>query len=105
MRVATSEGQRHGHHHRHRRQRPHRRRHRLRHRQDANSILANDQAFAWIGTAAFAGTGAASAGHLRFDTLSPGVFAILGDVNVDGTVDFACTVASTFTPQAGWFFA
>lgn len=72
---------------------------------DANTIVALDQPFAWIGTAVFAGTGAASAGHLRYDVLSPNLYAIRGDVDGNGTADFTITVASSFMPQAVWFLA
>ncbi len=67
---------------------------------DANTGVAGDQLFAWIGTAAFAGT----AGQLRYQVNSPGDFTIQGDVDGNGSADFAINVTSTFTPVQGWFF-
>ncbi len=55
---------------------------------DANSLAAGDQAFSWIGSNAFAGTGATSAGELRaFE--SGGYRWVEGDTNGDGSADFA----------------
>jgi Ca2+-binding RTX toxin-like protein len=71
---------------------------------DANAIAAGDQAFRWIGDAAFGGLGAASAGELRFEILAADVYEVLGDTNGDGDADFALTVVSAFTPEAAWFF-
>ena len=67
---------------------------------DANTGVAGDQLFAWIGTAAFAGT----AGQLRYQVNSPGNFTIQGDVDGNGSADFAINVTSSFTPVQGWFF-
>ncbi|MBK5922432.1 hypothetical protein CCR90_01300 [Rhodovulum sulfidophilum] len=51
---------------------------------DANSGLAGDQDFDFIGTAAFSGT----AGELRADlTAVPGMTVILADINGNGAVD------------------
>jgi serralysin len=50
---------------------------------DANTIQANDQAFAFIGTSAFTH----SAGELRYEQLS-GATYVYGDTNGDGTADF-----------------
>ena len=61
---------------------------------DANSALASDQAFAFIGTAAFSSV----AGQLRATTTS-----IEGDVNGDGIADFAITIAVTTAPAAADF--
>jgi Ca2+-binding RTX toxin-like protein len=53
---------------------------------DANTHLDGNQAFAWIGSNAFSGTGAASAGELRvFD--DNGRQRIEGDTNGDGVAD------------------
>jgi Ca2+-binding RTX toxin-like protein len=53
---------------------------------DANTHAAGDQAFSWIGSNAFSGTGAASAGELRvFD--DNGYQRIEGDTNGDGVAD------------------
>ena len=67
---------------------------------DANTGVAGDQGFTWIGTAAFSG-----AGQLRAETLSVGVYSIRGDVNGDGVADLAITVnvAGIATPEAAWF--
>ena len=51
---------------------------------DANTLVAGDQAFAFIGTAAFSNV----AGQLRY-VQSGGVTVIEGDTNGDGTADFA----------------
>jgi Ca2+-binding RTX toxin-like protein len=58
---------------------------------DANSHEAGDQAFRWIGSAAFTGAGASSAGELRA-TLEYNNWMIRGDTNGDGTADFAIAV-------------
>jgi Ca2+-binding RTX toxin-like protein len=53
---------------------------------DANTLAAGNQAFTWIGSNAFGGTGAASAGQLRaFE--SGGTWFVEGDVNGDGFAD------------------
>lgn len=51
---------------------------------DANSILAGDQAFAFIGTAAFSH----HAGELRYMATASGL-VVMGDVNGDGIADFS----------------
>jgi Ca2+-binding RTX toxin-like protein len=71
---------------------------------DANNQVANNQAFGWIGNAAFAGGGAAGAGKLRYEVLNTDYYAIQGDVNGDGAADFSINVISSFTPTAGWMF-
>jgi serralysin len=58
---------------------------------DADSLAAGDQAFHWIGTAAFSGTGAASAGELRLVETQYGGY-IEGDVNGNGSADFVIEV-------------
>jgi len=50
---------------------------------DANSGLAGDQAFAFIGSGAFSGT----AGELRTTQISGNTY-VMGDTNGDGTADF-----------------
>ena len=57
---------------------------------DANSVLGGDQAFTFIGGAAFSNT----AGELRTAVVS-GNTLIYGDTNGDGTADFAITVTGT----------
>ena len=50
---------------------------------DANTATAGDQAFAFIGTAAFSHT----AGELRYEQISGNTY-VSGDTNGDGTADF-----------------
>ncbi|HEX8379571.1 MAG TPA: M10 family metallopeptidase C-terminal domain-containing protein, partial [Allosphingosinicella sp.] len=53
---------------------------------DANTLVAGDQAFNFVGNAAFSGT----AGELRFENISLGgpVWMVQGDTNGDGVSDF-----------------
>ena len=51
---------------------------------DANTVLAGNQAFSFIGSGLYTGV----AGQLRFAVTSPGVTTIAGDVNGDGVSDF-----------------
>ncbi|HEX6375471.1 MAG TPA: calcium-binding protein [Allosphingosinicella sp.] len=53
---------------------------------DANSFAAGDQAFTWIGSNAFSGTGASSAGELRAYQ-GGGMWFVQGDTNGDGNAD------------------
>jgi Ca2+-binding RTX toxin-like protein len=53
---------------------------------DANTFAAGDQAFAWIGSNAFSGSGAASAGQLRAYE-DNGTWFVEGDTNGDGLAD------------------
>ena len=63
---------------------------------DANTLAGGDQAFTFIGSNAFSGTGASSAGELR--TFQNGSYWwIEGDTNGDGTADLVIAL----TPQAG----
>ncbi|MGZ8997520.1 MAG: M10 family metallopeptidase C-terminal domain-containing protein, partial [Allosphingosinicella sp.] len=57
---------------------------------DANSLVGGNQAFEFIGSAAFGGNGAADAGELRFENISLGgpIWLVQGDVNGDGVSDF-----------------
>jgi len=57
---------------------------------DANSNLSSNQAFTFIGTAAFSNV----AGQLRYET-SGGVTVISGDVNGDGVADLQILVSGT----------
>jgi Ca2+-binding RTX toxin-like protein len=74
---------------------------------DANPFLDGDQAFDWIGSEAFAGLGAASAGQLRCSFIGPRNVSILGDVDGDGLADLQIDVRSVFADgalEAGrWF--
>jgi Ca2+-binding RTX toxin-like protein len=51
---------------------------------DANSLVAGDQAFSWIGTGAFTGT----AGELRAENLAGLGWTLMGDTNGDGRPEF-----------------
>ena len=55
---------------------------------DANAVLANDQAFTFVGTAAFSAT----AGELRFQSTGGTTFLVQADVNGDGAADFSLQV-------------
>jgi Ca2+-binding RTX toxin-like protein len=64
---------------------------------DADSFAAGDQAFHWIGGAAFAGNGAASAGELRAFENS-GNWFVEGDVNGDGLADLVLQLTAPAAP-------
>ena len=57
---------------------------------DANTFAAGDQAFSFLGSAAFTGSGAASAGQLRAFQANAGtnLWQVEGDINGDGVADF-----------------
>jgi hypothetical protein len=55
---------------------------------DANTLAGGNQAFSFIGNTAFAGTGAASAGELRFESAGGTDWLVQGDTNGDGIADF-----------------
>ncbi|HEX2763965.1 MAG TPA: Ig-like domain-containing protein [Allosphingosinicella sp.] len=57
---------------------------------DANTNLAGDQAFSFVGNAAFSNT----AGELRFQLVSGQQWLVQGDVNGDGVADFALLVTT-----------
>jgi hypothetical protein len=65
---------------------------------DANVNTTNDQAFTFIGTAAFSNV----AGQLRYQQISGNTF-ISGDVNGDGVADFMIQVNGNITFQSGDF--
>ena len=65
---------------------------------DANSLLIGDQAFSFIGTAAFSHV----AGQLRFET-SGGVTTIWGDVNGDGVGDLQIQLSGSIALVASDF--
>ena len=65
---------------------------------DANTGTADNQAFTWVGTAAFSHT----AGELRTYTQGADHF-VAGDVNGDGIADFTINLNDA-TPVVGDFF-
>jgi len=65
---------------------------------DANSTVAGNQAFTFIGNALYSGT----VGELRF-AVSNGVTIVAGDLNGDGTSDFHVTLTGGFTLVTGDF--
>ncbi|WP_018236751.1 M10 family metallopeptidase [Ensifer sp. BR816] len=65
---------------------------------DANTTAAGNQAFLFVGTAAFKG----NMGELRYDLASSGTY-IYGDVNGDKAVDFALRLDDAVTLQKGYF--
>jgi Ca2+-binding RTX toxin-like protein len=58
---------------------------------DANTLLGGNQAFHSIGSGAFSGAGAASAGQLRFEDVGSN-WLVEGDVNGDGVADLVLQV-------------
>jgi Ca2+-binding RTX toxin-like protein len=64
---------------------------------DADTFTGGDQAFHWIGSSAFGGTGAASAGELRAYALS-GNWFVEGDVNGDGAADLVIQLSAPAAP-------
>jgi hypothetical protein len=60
---------------------------------DANTLVAGDQAFTFIGSAAFSH----AAGQLRFESDGHGNTILSGDVNGDGIADFQVQLAGTIT--------
>jgi Ca2+-binding RTX toxin-like protein len=68
---------------------------------DADAVAAGNQAFAFIGAAAFAGGGAA--GQLRTVVAAPGLVRVEGDTNGDGAADVAIDVMTAAAAGAGWF--
>ncbi len=65
---------------------------------DANSAIAGDQAFTYLGTAAFTGT----AGELRYIKQASDTY-IYGDTNGDKKVDFAIHLDDAVTLSKGYF--
>jgi len=66
---------------------------------DANTVLAGNQAFSFIGTGLFTH----HAGELRFAITSPTTTTIAGDVNGDGTSDFHIVLSGTIALTAADF--
>jgi Ca2+-binding RTX toxin-like protein len=67
---------------------------------DANTLADGNQAFTWIGSNAFAGTGAASAGQLRAFDSGNGLWVVEGDTNGDGVADLVIQAFVTGGPLA-----
>jgi Ca2+-binding RTX toxin-like protein len=68
---------------------------------DANSALAGDQAFSWIGTGAFT----SQAGQLRYDyDAGLNVSSVFGDLDGDGVTDFTLVMNNVATVSASDFF-
>ncbi|HEX8380382.1 MAG TPA: cadherin domain-containing protein [Allosphingosinicella sp.] len=65
---------------------------------DANSLVSNNQAFTFIGSAAFSNV----AGQLRFET-SGGVTTISGDINGDGVADLQIQLSGSIALIASDF--
>ncbi|GEC33321.1 protease [Sinorhizobium fredii USDA 205] len=65
---------------------------------DADTTATGNQAFTFVGTAAFSG----KKGELRYDLASSGTY-IYGDVNGDKTADFAIRLDDAVTLQKGYF--
>ena len=65
---------------------------------DADTTTGGDQAFTFIGAAAFSNT----PGELRV-IIQPGPYVIQGDVDGDGVADFSINIAPTVVPTAGDF--
>ncbi|TSD88550.1 calcium-binding protein [Mycobacterium sp. KBS0706] len=66
---------------------------------DANTVLAGNQAFSFIGTGLFTH----HAGELRFAYTSPTTTTIAGDVNGDGVSDFHIALSGTIALTAADF--
>ena len=62
---------------------------------DANILASGDQAFSFIGSAAFSSAGAASAGQLRFQHHDAALWSIQGDTDGDGAADLFLYVTVT----------
>jgi Ca2+-binding RTX toxin-like protein len=70
---------------------------------DANTLAGGDQAFSWIGSNAFTGSGAASAGELRaFE--SNGTWFVEGDTNGNGVADLVIAIISQPLMQGDFLF-
>lgn len=66
---------------------------------DANSLLAGNQAFVFIGSAVFSG----DAGQLRVTPAAGLGYAIAADTNGDRSADMVINVQSSAIPSASWF--
>jgi Ca2+-binding RTX toxin-like protein len=72
---------------------------------DANVHVGGDQAFTYIGAAAFSAGGAASAGELRVyeHSRNPGTWFVEGDTDGDGIADLVIVLINTPLVQGGDF--
>ncbi len=70
---------------------------------DANTRAAGNQRFKFIGTQAFDGDGAASAGALSYSHIGAKRLLVQGDVNGDGRADFSIEVDGVTSLQAADF--
>jgi len=66
---------------------------------DANTAIAGDQAFSFIGSGLYTGV----AGQLRFAVTSPGTTTIAGDLNGDGASDFHIALTGAIALAAADF--
>lgn len=66
---------------------------------DARPDLVADQAFAWIGRAAFSGAG----GEVRAAGGEPGAWRVAADIDGDRTADLVIVVATATGPVGSWF--
>ena len=66
---------------------------------DANTLLAGDQAFSWLGTGAFSH----QPGELHYTVAGPDLM-VSGDMNGDGLADFQFKVLAASSLQASDFF-
>lgn len=65
---------------------------------DADTLTEGDQAFQFIGTAAFSNT----AGELRYEVVDGNTY-VYGDTNGDGAADFMILLAGSYSLTAGDF--
>jgi Ca2+-binding RTX toxin-like protein len=68
---------------------------------DANTLLAGDQGFTFIGAGAFTG----AAGQLRATPTVGLGYAVSGDTNGDRVADIVINVLAATAPTAQWFIA
>ncbi len=69
---------------------------------DANMLASGNQAFRWIGAAAFSGQGSASAGQLRAFRQDPTTWLVEGDTDGDGDADLLLAVVTAPAAELGF---